>query len=155
MIPEKYRANDERRLENRDEVKKQIGYNCLFQDIIIKKTKLFSLLMRQVIPYNSHNYAAENTEAEFIVFCGVHFMAETADILTTDKQKVSCLICVQVVRWLIWRIFIKQKKHGRMLQNLFGDTILPLTYVNSTAAIKSFIGANGGARSLHPMQKRW
>lgn len=89
--------------------------------------------------------AARNHQAEYIVFCGVHFMAETADILTRPDQKVilpdlgaGCSMADMATKEqtdYAWTYF----------QNLFGDTILPLTYVNSTAAVKAFVGNNGGA----------
>ncbi|WML47402.1 quinolinate synthase NadA [Neobacillus sp. PS3-34] len=89
--------------------------------------------------------SAENTEAEFIVFCGVHFMAETADILTSNHQKVflpdmraGCSMADMADIYQTERAWVR-------LQEIFGDTILPLTYVNSTAAIKAFVGTFGGA----------
>lgn len=72
-------------------------------------------------------------------------MAETADILTTEKQKVylpdmraGCSMADMADIYQTNRAWTK-------LQELFGDTIIPLTYVNSTAAIKAFVGENGGA----------
>ncbi len=86
-----------------------------------------------------------NTEAEYIVFCGVHFMAETADILTTKKQTVI-LPDLKAGCSLADMATIAQTEYAwAVLQEKFGDTILPLTYVNSTAAIKAFCGRNGGA----------
>lgn len=89
--------------------------------------------------------AARNKKAEAIVFCGVHFMAETADILTEDHQTVilpdmraGCSMADMADIYQTERAWTK-------LQSRFGDTILPLTYVNSTAAIKAFVGKNGGA----------
>ncbi|MFC4388371.1 quinolinate synthase NadA [Gracilibacillus marinus] len=83
--------------------------------------------------------------AKFIVFCGVHFMAETADILSTPNQKVilpdmraGCSMADMAndqQTTIAWNL----------LTELFGDTLLPLTYVNSTASIKAFVGRNGGA----------
>lgn len=89
--------------------------------------------------------AQANREAEFIVFCGVHFMAETADMLTNGEQhvilpdlKAGCSMADMAT--------IAQTEYAwGELQELLGDTILPLTYVNSTAAIKAFCGRNGGA----------
>ncbi|WP_372868384.1 quinolinate synthase NadA [Planomicrobium okeanokoites] len=83
--------------------------------------------------------------ADFILFCGVHFMAETADILTTPEQAVilpdmraGCSMADMANIDQTERAWLK-------LQEYFGDTIVPLTYVNSTAAIKAFVGRNGGA----------
>lgn len=87
----------------------------------------------------------EKPDAEFIVFCGVHFMAETADMLTGDHQKVI-LPDMRAGCSMADMADIDQTERGwQVMQETFGDTILPLTYVNSTAAIKAFVGRNGGA----------
>ena len=90
-------------------------------------------------------FAAENTQAEFIVFCGVHFMAETADILKTESQTVilpdlgaGCDLADaadadDVVR--AWDELVEMVGH---------ESILPITYINSTAALKSFVGSKNG-----------
>jgi quinolinate synthase len=89
--------------------------------------------------------AAQNKKAKYIVFCGVHFMAETADILTTDEQ-VVILPDMRAGCSMADMADIEQTERAWLkLQQLFGDTMLPLTYVNSTAAIKAFCGRNGGA----------
>ncbi|MEW9501871.1 quinolinate synthase NadA [Jeotgalibacillus marinus] len=89
--------------------------------------------------------AAKQYQAEFIVFCGVHFMAETADILATPHQKVI-LPDMRAGCSMADMANINQTERGwEKLKQLFGDTILPVTYVNSTAAIKAFVGRNGGA----------
>ncbi len=89
--------------------------------------------------------AARNQTAEYIVFCGVHFMAETADILTLPHQKVI-LPSLEAGCSMADMANIKQtEKAWTHLTELFGDTILPLTYVNSTASIKAFVGSHGGS----------
>lgn len=88
--------------------------------------------------------AAQQT-AETIIFCGVHFMAETADILTTADQAVI-LPDMRAGCSMADMANIDQTERAWIeLQQVFGDTIIPLTYVNSTAAIKAFVGRNGGA----------
>jgi len=90
--------------------------------------------------------AAQQTEAEFIVFCGVHFMAESADILTSDAQKVllpdmtaGCPMAdmaeIDQVQ-LCWNTLQKKLPHP--------EKLIPITYVNSSADIKAFCGAHGG-----------
>jgi len=89
--------------------------------------------------------AAARPDAEFIVFCGVHFMAESADILTGGHQAVvlpdlaaGCSMAdmashQQVVE--AWDVLIDAG---------VADRTIPVTYMNSTAAIKGFTGAHGG-----------
>lgn len=89
--------------------------------------------------------SASNKLAEYIVFCGVHFMAETADILTEVNQKVM-LPDMRAGCSMADMANIEQTERAwALLQQQFGDTILPLTYVNSTAAIKAFCGKHEGA----------
>src|SRR5699024_7675100 len=89
--------------------------------------------------------SAANKKAEYIVFCGVHFMAETADILTEDYQKVI-LPDMRAGCSMADMANITQTERGwTVMQEAFGDTILPLTYVNSTATIKGCVGYRGGA----------
>ncbi|GMN98201.1 quinolinate synthase NadA [Parageobacillus thermoglucosidasius] len=89
--------------------------------------------------------AAQNSEAEYIVFCGVHFMAETADILTGDYQKVILPDMRAGCSMADMADIAQVERAWPILQELFAGTILPLTYVNSTAAIKAFVGRHGGA----------
>ncbi|HXH31123.1 MAG TPA: quinolinate synthase NadA [Bacteriovoracaceae bacterium] len=89
--------------------------------------------------------AAELTEPEFILFCGVHFMAETADMLTSSDKKVilpdlraGCSMADMANRReidLAW-------KH---LSSVTSEKIVPITYINCTAALKSFVGEHGGS----------
>ena len=90
--------------------------------------------------------AASNPEAELVIFCGVHFMAESADILTSSSQKVilpdlaaGCSMADMAGAAQVDAAWAHFQKIG-----IAGRTI-PITYMNSTAAIKSFTGANGGA----------
>lgn len=99
--------------------------------------------------------AAENSSAENIIFCGVHFMAESADILTSPNQKVilpdlaaGCSMADmagenQVA--IAWDIF---RKLG------IADKTIPVTYMNSSAAIKAFTGKNSGAVCTSSNAKR-
>ncbi|WP_400161993.1 quinolinate synthase NadA [Brevibacillus sp. TJ4] len=89
--------------------------------------------------------SAKNAEAEFIVFCGVHFMAETADILTNDRQHVILPDMRAGCSLADMADFPQTVRGWEEMQKQFGDTILPLTYINSTAAIKAFVGEHGGA----------
>ncbi|MGD7047615.1 quinolinate synthase NadA [Rossellomorea marisflavi] len=89
--------------------------------------------------------SAENKEAEYIVFCGVHFMAETADMLTSPEQTVILPDMRAGCSMADMADIFQTEKAWRKLTETFGDGILPLTYVNSTAAIKSFVGKYGGA----------
>lgn len=86
-----------------------------------------------------------NDKAEHIVFCGVHFMAETADILTNDNQKVYLPDMRAGCSMADMADIYQTERAWEKLADVFGDTIIPLTYVNSTAAIKGFVGEHGGA----------
>ncbi len=89
--------------------------------------------------------AAARPEAEYIVFCGVHFMAESADILTAPSQQVvlpdlaaGCSMADMAAIGQVedaWDVLTDA--------GVAGDTI-PVTYMNSTAAIKGFTGRHGG-----------
>jgi len=89
--------------------------------------------------------AASNPEAEFVIFCGVHFMAESADVLTTDRQKVilpdlaaGCSMADMAAANQVnaaWREFERLGIAARTI---------PVTYMNSSAAIKAFTGEHGG-----------
>lgn len=89
--------------------------------------------------------AAEIKDAEYILFCGVHFMAETADMLTTTNQKVilpdlkaGCSMADMANRREIdgaWKYLTEATK----------EKIVPITYINCTAALKSFVGEHNGS----------
>ena len=89
--------------------------------------------------------AAQNKKAKYIVFCGVHFMAETADILTDEEQIVILPDMRAGCSMADMADHHQTDRAWKILQEKFGDTILPLTYVNSTAAIKAFVGRNNGS----------
>jgi quinolinate synthase len=89
--------------------------------------------------------AADQSSAEFIFFCGVHFMAESADILTSPKQRVilpdlaaGCSMADMATANQVNQCWQDLEKLG------VASRTVPVTYMNSSAAIKSFTGEHGG-----------
>ena len=90
-------------------------------------------------------YAASQREAEKIVFCGVHFMAETADILSTPHQKVILPNLTAGCSMADMAQIDDVLDCWDDLQDVFGEGgVVPITYMNSTADIKALCGRNGG-----------
>jgi quinolinate synthase len=89
--------------------------------------------------------AADQCEAEFVVFCGVHFMAESADILTGPHQQVLLpdlnAGCSMADMADIDSVEEAWADLGRVTDL---DRVIPVTYMNSSAALKAFVGRHGG-----------
>jgi quinolinate synthase len=89
--------------------------------------------------------AAARPQADYIVFCGVHFMAESADILTSDEQTVilpdlaaGCSLADMARDVMVADCWVVLTDAGVASQTV------PVTYMNSSAAIKAFTGRHGG-----------
>lgn len=90
--------------------------------------------------------AADRREAEYIIFCGVHFMAESADILTAENQKVVLPDLAAGCSMADMASANQVDEAWRTLEKIgVSSKTIPITYMNSSAAIKAFTGANGGA----------
>ncbi len=90
--------------------------------------------------------AADNSEADYIIFCGVHFMAESADILTTPEQSVilpnlaaGCSMADMAQPEDVYDAW------DDLSEVVDTDRVIPITYMNSAASLKAFVGKNGGA----------
>src|SRR5580765_1762586 len=88
--------------------------------------------------------AAAQAEAEFIVFCGVHFMAESADVLRRPHQTVVLPDLKAGCSMADMADLEHVEEAWERLERAHGDTIVPVTYMNSTAALKAFCGEHGG-----------
>jgi quinolinate synthase len=89
--------------------------------------------------------AAAKPQAEFIVFCGVHFMAESADILTGEDQRVVLPDLAAGCSMADMATAAQVEEAWEVLEDWVPGQVVPLTYMNSSAAIKAFTGSNGGA----------
>jgi len=89
--------------------------------------------------------AAARPGAEFVVFCGVHFMAESADILTSGDQKVVLPDLAAGCSMADMATFNQVEQCWEALEDLgLADDVVPVTYMNSSADIKAFTGRHGG-----------
>ncbi len=92
---------------------------------------------------------SSKSSADYIVFCGVHFMAESADVLAQPNQKVilpdlnaGCSMAEMAEIGQVEECWKQLVRLG--ITNEMGEGLTPLTYMNSTAAIKAFCGEHGG-----------
>ncbi|GAB3155746.1 quinolinate synthase NadA [Microbacterium neimengense] len=100
------------------------------------------------------NAALEHPDAEAIVFCGVHFMAETADLLSQPEQAVILPNLAAGCSMADMADIDQVEECWEQLEELYGDMdtpdadglvpVVPVTYMNSSAAIKGFVGRHGG-----------
>ncbi|GAA1937278.1 quinolinate synthase NadA [Microbacterium aoyamense] len=100
------------------------------------------------------NAALEHPDAEAIVFCGVHFMAETADLLSQPQQSVILPNLAAGCSMADMADIDQVEECWEQLEDVYGDMdavdadglvpVIPVTYMNSSAAIKGFVGRHGG-----------
>jgi quinolinate synthase len=90
-------------------------------------------------------FAAAQKDSDFIVYCGVHFMAESADILKSGDQKIilpdlgaGCDMADMADADDV------EDAWSELVSVLGHESIMPVTYINSTAALKAFVGSKGG-----------
>ena len=90
--------------------------------------------------------AQQRADAEFIVFCGVHFMAESADILTGDHQQVILPDLNAGCSMADMADIDSVEEAWESLDAVIDiEGLVPITYMNSSAALKAFVGSHGGA----------
>jgi quinolinate synthase len=95
--------------------------------------------------FNLARQAQTRPEADFIVFAGVHFMAESADILSAPQQKVILPDLAAGCSMADMANIEQVESAWEQLHELGLANIMPITYMNSAASLKAFCGKNGGA----------
>src|SRR6187401_2397391 len=95
---------------------------------------------------------ASRPEADYIVFCGVHFMAESADVLCAPHQKVilpdlaaGCSMADMAAPEQLATCWEELIQLGIATQGAAGQGVVPVTYINSAASIKAFVGDRVGS----------
>src|SRR5215207_5440483 len=153
-LPEKYlRLSDDEMDERIAEAKRTLGERLVILGHHYQRDEVIKFADYTGDSLKLSRAAAARGKAEYIVFCGVHFMAESADILRAPHQKVvlpdlaaGCSMADMAAPdqlEMAWRelaqmgIRTDAVEHGR-------QGIVPVTYINSSAAIKAFVGAHGG-----------
>lgn len=145
-LPEEYTRLDARELTQRiTSARAKLGSRAVILGHHYQREDIVQFADYKGDSFNLSRYAASRPESEFIVFCGVNFMAETADILCAPHQTVvhpnlsaGCSMA-------------EMAPTGDVLDawsDLTGvlkiEGIVPVTYMNSTAELKAFCGKNGG-----------
>jgi len=153
---EPYKSLDDQTLAERiNAVRAQMGPRLLILGHHYQRDEVIALADLRGDSYRLSKLAAENRECRAIAFCGVHFMAETAEILANrperlaqrDGQRVTVILpdvaagCSLADMADIDQVEDCWEQLSRVIDT---DDLMPITYVNSTATLKAFCGRRGG-----------
>lgn len=146
-IPAEYLQTDEKTLVARIQARKEeLGNQLLILGHHYQQEAVFRCADMAGDSLKLARQAAEAKDARYIVFCGVHFMAESADILTEPDQAVflphleaGCPMADMATVDEVAQAWQELAEHCDV------DRVVPVTYVNSSAAIKAFVGERGGS----------
>ncbi|MCF6093079.1 quinolinate synthase NadA [Microaerobacter geothermalis] len=144
-LPDRYRKLDEKELTKAIwEAKKRLGNSLIILGHHYQRDDVIQFADYRGDSLKLARIAAELKQTKYIVFCGVHFMAETADILTTPEQVVILPDLNAGCSMADMAEVDEVEECWDMITREFGSSIIPVTYVNSSAAIKAFVGKYGG-----------
>jgi quinolinate synthase len=145
QLPEKYRNLSSAELDERiRRAKKKLGKDLVILGHHYQRDDVIQFADFRGDSLKLARIGAEQKDAKYIVFCGVHFMAETADTLAQEGQTVILPDLRAGCSMADMADLEEVEEAWEILQEQFGDTIIPVTYVNSSAAIKAFVGRHGG-----------
>jgi quinolinate synthase len=144
-LPARYRGLDDEEMDRRiAAAKAALGKRLVIlghhyqRDEVIK----FADVIGDSLRLSQH--CASRPEADFIVFCGVHFMAESADVLSAPHQQVILPDLAAGCSMSDMADADDLEVCWQELEAMGVDSVVPVTYINSSAAIKAFVGEHGG-----------
>src|SRR6478735_2386768 len=146
-LPDRYTsATDEELAERIAAAKAALGERLLILGHHYQRDEVIKWADMRGDSFKLARFAADNHNATDIVFCGVHFMAESADVLTADHQRVvlpdlnaGCSMADMA------DIDQVEEAWDDIASATAIDRVVPITYMNSSAALKAFVGEHGGA----------
>jgi quinolinate synthase len=146
-LPERYAdATDEENARRVASAKATLGDRVFILGHHYQRDEVIQFADARGDSYRLSVLAQQHPEAEYIVFCGVHFMAESADILTGDHQQVILPDLNAGCSMADMADIDEVEEAWEALERVVDiDRVVPITYMNSSAALKAFVGRNGGA----------
>lgn len=153
VLPEEYKnATDEELHERIAAAKKTLGDKVVILGHFYQRDEIVQHADYLGDSFQLANAAKAHPEAEAIVFCGVHFMAETADILSGEHQSVILPNLAAGCSMADMADIDSVTQCWNELTELYGTEpdaegrapVIPVTYMNSSAALKAFCGERGG-----------
>lgn len=146
MIPDPYRQLTDEQAKNRVfEIKAKLGQRLVILGHHYQRDEVIELSDFCGDSYGLCQKAAEQKEAEFIVFCGVHFMAESADIISNSNQIVHLPDLTAGCPLANLADLTAVIQAWEDIDSICGaESMIPITYINSSAEIKAFCGQNNG-----------
>jgi len=146
-IPEAYRDLGAGEIVERIAVARaKLGERCIVLGHHYQREDVIQFADLKGDSFKLAQFAAEHPESDYIVFCGVHFMAEAADILSAPHQQVvlpnmaaGCSMADMADPEDVYACWEELEEAG-----VAEDTV-PITYMNSAASLKAFVGEHGGA----------
>jgi quinolinate synthase len=146
LLPESYVGLPAQELDERiAQAKAQLGSRLVILGHHYQRDEVVKFADCRGDSLRLSQWAAGRKEAEYIVFCGVHFMAESADILSGGRQVVILPDMNAGCSMADMANLEQVEACWEVLKEAVGGKLIPVTYINSTAAIKAFVGHNGGA----------
>ncbi|MDA8038802.1 MAG: quinolinate synthase NadA [Actinomycetota bacterium] len=146
-LPDEYGLASEEQLSERvTRAKEQLAGPLVILGHHYQREEVISFADARGDSFGLSRFAAAQRDAEYVVFCGVHFMAESADILTGDGVKVllpdlnaGCSMADMADLDGVEQIW---EELGQVTDV---ERVVPITYMNSSAALKAFVGRKGGS----------
>ncbi|BAC17926.1 quinolinate synthetase complex, A subunit [Corynebacterium efficiens YS-314] len=153
VLPETYRTATETELHERIRAAKEtLGEKVVILGHFYQRDEVVQHADFVGDSFQLARAAKGRPEAEAIVFCGVHFMAETADLLSTDEQAVILPNLAAGCSMADMADLDSVEDCWEQLEEIYGTDpddqgrapVIPVTYMNSSAALKGFVGRHGG-----------
>jgi quinolinate synthase len=146
-LPERYLSLSDEEMDRRILAAKQtLGRRLVILGHHYQRDEVIKFADYTGDSYKLAGQVSRHPDAEFIVFCGVHFMAESADVLSGDRQQVILPDLAAGCSMADMADPDQLEQCWNDLEQMLGrsDGIVPVTYINSAASIKAFCGEHGG-----------
>jgi quinolinate synthase len=144
-LPERYLGLADAELDRRiTAAKAALGTRVVILGHHYQRDEVFKFADYTGDSFRLSGQVAKHPEAEFIVFCGVHFMAESADVLSLPHQKVILPDLAAGCSMADMAAIDQLETCWEEIADMGVTGVVPLTYINSSAAIKAFVGERGG-----------